>query len=507
MPSGEERDDLARRSVRAKAALTGTRRELIWTIAILSALVIARSFVYAAYEQSYFDSDQAIVGLMAKHLSEGRAFPLFFYGQAYMLAVEAWWMVPFFWIGGPTVAALRASLIATNIAIVALLIVGLVRWGGLRPWMAGLASAFFVLAPPVTAAFLVEAQGGNVEPFFWVLVLWFVRRRPLVFGAILAIAFLNREFSIYAVPVLLAGDLLQRRFFRVETVRHWMLAATMFVLVIGLVHSLTPYADLTGPGTRGQIQQESQVENLTQRMSLQGDELVARVVALAGDVGAGLLGAREMTLPFATQGRNWLFWPVALALLAVAIRVIVVLRDAGARQRLAAAPFGAYVASVGVAAAAAVLVLRPATGMPPRYLLLTLLIPIGVTAVLFLLEPRTWVRRATIAGVLLWTAFSAVDHARLAARYASGQEANPLRVLADALVARGVTVTEANYWRAYKLTFLAREAVKVGSIEFARIAEYQWLASLQGDKLRQLSERPCDGGEPIEGWFLCPVPR
>ena len=66
---------------------------------------------------------------MAKHLSEGRAFPLFFYGQAYMLAVEAWWMVPFFWIGGPTVAALRASLVATNVAVVVLLVVGLVRWG------------------------------------------------------------------------------------------------------------------------------------------------------------------------------------------------------------------------------------------------------------------------------------------------------------------------------------------------------------------------------------------
>ena len=35
-------------------------------------------------EQSFFDSDQAIVGLMAKHLSELRAFPVFFYGQTYM---------------------------------------------------------------------------------------------------------------------------------------------------------------------------------------------------------------------------------------------------------------------------------------------------------------------------------------------------------------------------------------------------------------------------------------
>lgn len=485
----------------------GERRELFWTIAILAALVIARSLIYAIYEQAYFDSDQAIVGLMAKHLSEGRAFPLFFYGQAYMLGVEAWWMVPFFWIGGPTVAALRASLIATNIAVVALLVVGLVRWGGLRPRMAGLAAMFFVLAPPVTAAFLVEAQGGNVEPFFWVLLLWFVRRRPLVFGAILAIAFLNREFSIYAVPVLLAGELIQRRLFRLERARHWLLATTAFVLVTGLVHSLTPYADLSGPGTRGQLQQDSQVENLTQRMSLQGDEVVARFTAIAGNVGPGLLGAREMTLPFATQGRNWLFWPVALALLAASIRVVLLLRDAGERQRLAAAPFGAYVAGVGIVAAAAVFAVRPASGMPPRYLLLTLLIPVGLMAVLFLVESTLWIRRAAVAGILAWSALSAVDHVRLAARYVGGHEPNPMRSLADALIARGVTVTEANYWRAYKLTFLTREAVKVSSVEFARITAYQWLASTQGDKLRSLSERPCDGGEPIEGWYLCPAAR
>ena len=65
MPAGERGDDQ-----------TATRRELVWTIATLSALVIARSLVFTLFEQAHFDSDQAIVGLMAKHLSEGRAFPV-----------------------------------------------------------------------------------------------------------------------------------------------------------------------------------------------------------------------------------------------------------------------------------------------------------------------------------------------------------------------------------------------------------------------------------------------
>ena len=53
-------------------------------------LIVFRSAIFVFWPQSYFDSDQAIFGLMAKHIAEGRAFPLFMYGQTYMLAAEAW---------------------------------------------------------------------------------------------------------------------------------------------------------------------------------------------------------------------------------------------------------------------------------------------------------------------------------------------------------------------------------------------------------------------------------
>ena len=59
---------------------------------------------------------------MAKHLIEGRAFPLFFYGQNYMLAVEAWAAAPFFLISGATVTSLRLSILAWNIGFVWLVI-------------------------------------------------------------------------------------------------------------------------------------------------------------------------------------------------------------------------------------------------------------------------------------------------------------------------------------------------------------------------------------------------
>ena len=63
-------------------------------MAVLAALVLARSAVFVFAAGSQFDADQAVTGLMAKHLAELRAFPVFWYGQTYMLGVEAWLAPP-----------------------------------------------------------------------------------------------------------------------------------------------------------------------------------------------------------------------------------------------------------------------------------------------------------------------------------------------------------------------------------------------------------------------------
>ena len=79
-------------------------------------LVLARSAAFLFWEHIDFDSDQAIVGLMAKHLSEFRTFPLFFYDQNYMLGVQSWIIAPFFWIARPSIAVLKTPLVLLNIA-------------------------------------------------------------------------------------------------------------------------------------------------------------------------------------------------------------------------------------------------------------------------------------------------------------------------------------------------------------------------------------------------------
>jgi hypothetical protein len=489
------------------------RRERAVVLAVAAALVVARSIVFLIYEQAYFDSDQAIVGLMAKHLSEGRAFPLFFYGQDYMLGVEAWWAVPFFWIGGPTVAALRASLIATNLAIAVLLIVGLERGCGLRPWQALLASLFFVLAPPRTAAFLVEAQGGNVEPFLYVALLWFLRHRPVAFGLVLGIGVMNREFTIYAVPVMAAIALLETpRPSRRALAR---VAATALVACAAWqsVQVLKPYADMMGPGTRGQLlrgSSGSQAANLAARFRPEPARVPGRVVAMTTDVGAALVGARHRDDIIAPQGHWW----VGVALVGLAVVALSAItrpwvgRPPGRPLRVAvlSAAFGWYLAGVGMLAVAVYVTGRPVEFGTVRYALLGLLVLIGVVAVAMASRPPRWARCAITVGVLVWGVGSAIDTGQLAWRYAHDPPPNHVRILADALVARGIRVAEASYWRAYRVSFIAREQVRVASTDMKRIEEYQALAWAEGRRLLTIQEAPCPGGSPVDVWYLCPAP-
>jgi len=89
---------------------------------LAAALIAFRSAVWIWWPQSHFDSDQGVYGLMAKHLSQGRTFPIVMYGQSYMLAVETWLTAPLFAVFGSSVILLKLPLLALNIATAVLLI-------------------------------------------------------------------------------------------------------------------------------------------------------------------------------------------------------------------------------------------------------------------------------------------------------------------------------------------------------------------------------------------------
>lgn len=75
---------------------------------LIVALLLALAFKAALYSAGAvpFNSDEAIVGLMASHIIEGQA-PVFFYGQAYMGSLDAWLIAGFFRAFGPAVVWIR----------------------------------------------------------------------------------------------------------------------------------------------------------------------------------------------------------------------------------------------------------------------------------------------------------------------------------------------------------------------------------------------------------------
>ncbi len=82
------------------------------------------------YEGFYFDSDQAIVGLMARHVATFHRFPLYYYGLNYLMGVQAWLIAPFFWLFRPSVAGARCGrrvVVLLNLVVVVWLIAALAQ--------------------------------------------------------------------------------------------------------------------------------------------------------------------------------------------------------------------------------------------------------------------------------------------------------------------------------------------------------------------------------------------
>ena len=487
-------------------------------LGVAAALIVIRALVYLLFEQVGFDSDQAIIGLMAKHLSEGRAFPLFLYGQTYMLAVEAWTAVPFFWIGGPTVGALRFSMLAWNLAFGVLLVVGLQRDAGLRGWTALVPALFFLAAPASISGQLFAAQAGTIEPFVYIAALWFLRRRPLWFGVVLAIGFRNREFTVYALPVLVALEVLSGELTR-ERVRDWLLSMVVFFAVWESIEALKPFADFTGPGTRGQLLggfSGSQVGNLLDRFNYQpGSALIERLTRLGPQLLAWFAGASQVDTSLPLGDRPWLVWVAGLCILLAAGRLVWLTMPFDAtthrdrslvrsvRDQIARAPFAWYLLGVGATAVAVFLAGKPILNGYSRYVTLGLLVPVGLTAAVLALETRRASRWLVTTVVIAWGILAIVDHTRVLATVIHQPPSYPAREIADRLVERHVPVAAAGYWQAYEITFLARERVRVASRDFVRIQQYQ---DLFIERLRDalvIQENPCPGGERVAAWYLC----
>ncbi len=494
--------------VPALGVLDPSRPARFLPIVLLWLLVFARSAVFLFHEQAYFDSDQAIVGLMAKHLADGRAFPLFFYGQSYLLGVDAWLAAPVFLVFGASVAALHASLVLTNLAAVTLIYAGLRRSCRLGPWSSLAALVPLALAAPEAATTLI-GPAGSAGPFLYSPRSCGCcgtgrsgtgRSSPLD-------SCTGSSRSTRCPPCLPCSGGIGDSLASTGSGRGWWPERRRWPSGRGSRRS-HPTLTSWGRGRAGRrpaSRLDRRILNLTARSAFVAHELPARAAAMLARHLPRLFGAAPASgFPVPLDGR-WLFWPLAVGLVVVAARAAWLLGSVGARPRgeERRADFALYLLLVGLLAIAGYVAARPAGDLVVRYLVLALLAPVGLTALVLLLEPRGIGRLAAVGLVVVMAAGAAQQHWRLAEFFAHDHSPDTLRALGNTLLARGVHVAEAPYWRAYKLTFLMDERVEVASSDVVRITEYQRRAQAEGNRLVVIRDAPCPGGEDAGPWYLC----
>jgi hypothetical protein len=322
---------------------------------------------------------------------------------------------------------------------------------------------------------------------------------------------------MYAVPVLLALELASGKLTG-SRLRDWLLSMVMFVAVWESISALMPFADLAGPGTRGQLIggfAGSQIGNLVNRFNARPLEMAGRVTSLLPRLLAWFVGAAQVETSLPVPDHRWVAWLAAALLLAIAGRLLwlaappaAAWRDRRAlvrelRKALVRASFAWYILGVGVVAIVTFMTAKPVLTGYSRYAILGLLIPVGATAALLALEPRRVVRGALSGIVIAWAALSIVDNVSVLVTNIRHPPANPIRTLTDELIARRVPAASAGYWEAYIATFVAQERVRVASTDFIRIQEYQDFLAEHIQDARVLAHDPCPGADRIDRWFLC----
>jgi hypothetical protein len=478
----------------------------LWAfLAAAVALVLVRSFVLFWYEQN-FDSDQAIVGLMAKHLSEFRALPLFFYGQHYMLGVEAWIAVPFFWLGGPTVMMLRAPLVVIN-AMVTVLLIRLLTANGVRPALAFVAVLPFTASGVAASTQLTTALGASVEPLLYVLILWMLRDRPALFGMVLCVGSLHREFTWFAVPPILLLQWLEWREIRWRSVA---IAVAAFGVVWIIVDQLKQHVNIAGPGgatvgATGSLTLEAvQVWRL---LSFHPSVYLSRLQLLLREGVPDLFGARPLLL--ATAG----VWGDALvgssvagaALAGAAVFVAMRLVWITAKGHTRGIQMQVFLALVAMQALVAY-PLHGGTIIEPRtelnYILLVLLLPVALFGAYFQLERNAVCRWLAVLLTIAWAVPMMADHGRVIREYAMRPPGNIHRILADYLTSHRIKYAWAGYWDSYRVTFLSRERVIVASTDTVRIPGYQARVEHNAANAARIVRMPCGEGTPVVEWCV-----
>ena len=195
------------------------RRHLPFLLILIGTAVLRFAILFAS--QTHLTSDEAIIGLMGKHILEGRAFPFYFYGISYnaSCAWEAYLAVVPFAIAGVGVITLKIPTVLLSLVCLALFYAMTLRLYSVR--VATLASLFFSLWPGLLKWHFQPRGYAFYFLFIPALVISFLvientnarrGRDYFLFGLICGVAFWGMELLLITIVALWALLVLRRRF-------------------------------------------------------------------------------------------------------------------------------------------------------------------------------------------------------------------------------------------------------------------------------------------------------
>jgi 4-amino-4-deoxy-L-arabinose transferase-like glycosyltransferase len=133
------------------------KRQLIALLFAVAAVAARLPFLLSG--KIAFDSDEAVEGLMARHVLHGE-FPAFFWGQAFKGVPEVYAAAGVFAVAGPSVMALKSVTLAFFAAYVA---VNFVLLDAIADrWLAVAASLLLIAAPPALVFWSLDASAEYI---------------------------------------------------------------------------------------------------------------------------------------------------------------------------------------------------------------------------------------------------------------------------------------------------------------------------------------------------------
>jgi hypothetical protein len=190
------------------------RGDLVVALVVALGALSARA-PFIVRGRTLLHSDEAVVGLMAQDIAAGERFPIFFYGQRYMGALEAYVIAACNGVMTDPVLALRLGPALFFAALTAVQYLMLTRWFG----RSGLVGALTLLAAsPMFVQWSIAARGGYIEVLLWGTLLWWAysewfvppapathrATRQALFGILIGSGYwINPMFLGFLAPVVL----------------------------------------------------------------------------------------------------------------------------------------------------------------------------------------------------------------------------------------------------------------------------------------------------------------